>query len=101
MKVKFLVPVLPSAELMSSIETFGAGSSSTSKFRYAIRWTAAGNAVTYRDWPQGLWRQPKEGGPPQQVTGLPDEKIYSNSWSRDGKMFAFTRGVEMRNVIFD
>jgi len=86
---------------MSSIETFGAGSSSTSKFRYAIRWTAAGNAVTYRDWPQGLWRQPKEGGPPQQVTGLPDEKIYSNSWSRDGKMFAFTRGVEMRNVIFD
>jgi Tol biopolymer transport system component/DNA-binding winged helix-turn-helix (wHTH) protein len=68
-------------------------------FRYAIRWTADGKAITYRDWGKGLWRQPLEGGPPQRLTGLPDEKIYSNGWSRDGKMFAFTRGVEMRDVI--
>jgi Tol biopolymer transport system component/DNA-binding winged helix-turn-helix (wHTH) protein len=68
-------------------------------FRYAIRWTADGKAITYRDWGQGLWRQPLEGGAPERVVGLPDEKIYSNSWSRDGKLFAFTRGVEMRDVI--
>jgi len=30
---------------------------------------------------------------------LPDEKIYSNGWSRDGKMFAFTRGTEIRDVV--
>ena len=68
-------------------------------FRYAIRWTSDGKAITYRDWGQGLWRQPLEGGAPERVVGLPDEKIYSNSWSRDGKLFAFTRGVEMRDVI--
>jgi len=68
-------------------------------FRYAIRWTSDGKAITYRDWGQGLWRQSLEGGAPERVAGLPDEKIYANSWSRDGKMFAFTRGVEMRDVI--
>jgi Tol biopolymer transport system component len=68
-------------------------------FRYGIRWTSDGKAITYRDWGQGLWRQSLDGGPPERVTGLPDEKIYANSWSRDGKMFAFTRGVEMSDVI--
>ena len=68
-------------------------------FRYAIRWTADGKAVTYRDWGKGLWRQAIDGGPPQLVQGLPDEKIYSNGWSRDGKFFAFTRGVEFRDVV--
>ena len=68
-------------------------------FRYAIRWTADGKAITYRDWGKGLWRQPIEGGSPQQVQGLPDEKIYSNGWSRDGKFFAFTRGVEIRDAV--
>jgi TolB protein len=68
-------------------------------FRYGIRWTPDGKAITYRDWGQGLWRQPVDGGAPERVPGLPDEKIYSNSWSRDGKFFVFTRGVEMRDVI--
>jgi hypothetical protein len=40
-----------------------------------------------------------DGGSPERVSGLPEEKIYSNSWSRDGKMFVFTRGVEMQDVI--
>jgi Tol biopolymer transport system component/DNA-binding winged helix-turn-helix (wHTH) protein len=68
-------------------------------FRYGIRWTPDGQAVTYRDWGKGLWRQPIEGGPPQQIRGLPEEKIYSYAWSRDGKLFAFTRGVEIRDVV--
>ena len=67
--------------------------------RYGLRWTADGKAITYRDWGQGLWRQSLNGGPPERIAGLPDEKIYSNSWSRDGKMFVFTRGVEMQDVI--
>ena len=68
-------------------------------FRYGIRWTADGKAITYRDWGKGLWSQSLEGGPPQIIQGLPEEKIYSNGWSRDGKLFAFTRGTEMRDVV--
>jgi Tol biopolymer transport system component/DNA-binding winged helix-turn-helix (wHTH) protein len=68
-------------------------------FRYGIRWTVDGKAITYRDWGSGLWRQPVEGGAPQRIQGLPDEKIYSYNWSRDGKTFAFTRGNEIRDVV--
>jgi hypothetical protein len=48
---------------------------------------------------QGLWRQAIEGGPPQRIAGLPEEKLYAYDWSRDGKFFAFTRGVEIRDVV--
>ncbi len=68
-------------------------------FRYGIRWTPDGAAVSYRDWGRGLWRQPIDGGPLQQIAGPPDEKIFSYGWSRDGKLLAFTRGVEMRDVV--
>jgi Tol biopolymer transport system component/DNA-binding winged helix-turn-helix (wHTH) protein len=68
-------------------------------FRYGIRWTVDGKAISYRDWGSGLWRQPIEGGAPQRIQGLPDEKIYSYGWSRDGKMFAFTRGNEIRDIV--
>ena len=68
-------------------------------FRYGIRWTPDGRAVTYRDWGKGLWRQPIDGGPLQQIPGLPDEKIFSYGWSRDAKLFAFTRGVELRDAL--
>jgi Tol biopolymer transport system component/DNA-binding winged helix-turn-helix (wHTH) protein len=68
-------------------------------FRYGIRWSADGRSVTYRDWGKGLWRQSIEGGAPQQLSGLPEEKIYSYSWSRDGKQLAFTRGVEIRDAV--
>jgi len=68
-------------------------------FRFGIRWTTDGKAVTYRDWGRGLRRQPVDGGAPQRIPGLPDEKIYSDGWSGDGKLFAFTRGMEIRDVV--
>ncbi len=68
-------------------------------FRYGIRWTVDGKAITYRDWGAGLWRQPVEGGGPQRIQNLPNEKIYSYGWSRDGKNFAFTRGNEIRDIV--
>jgi Tol biopolymer transport system component/DNA-binding winged helix-turn-helix (wHTH) protein len=68
-------------------------------FRYGVRWTPDGKAITYRDWGSGIWRQPLEGGPSRRIEGLPDEKIYSYGWSRDGKRFAFTRGSEIRDII--
>jgi Tol biopolymer transport system component/DNA-binding winged helix-turn-helix (wHTH) protein len=68
-------------------------------FRYGVRWTPDGKAITYRDWGSGIWRQPVEGGASQRIEGLPDEKIYSYGWSRDGRTFAFTRGSEIRDII--
>lgn len=68
-------------------------------FRYGIRWTVDGKAITYRDWGSGIWRQSVDGGAPRRLQGLPDEKIYSYGWSHDGKIFAFTRGNEIRDVV--
>jgi Tol biopolymer transport system component/DNA-binding winged helix-turn-helix (wHTH) protein len=68
-------------------------------FRGGVKWTADGKALTYRDWLKGIWRQPIEGGPPQKLSGLPDEKIFANGWSRDGKFFAFVRGLVSRDVV--
>jgi Tol biopolymer transport system component/DNA-binding winged helix-turn-helix (wHTH) protein len=47
-------------------------------FRGGVKWTADGKALTYRDWLKGIWRQPIEGGPPQKLSGLPDEKLFAN-----------------------
>ena len=68
-------------------------------FNYGIRWTPDGKAVTYRDWANGIWRQPLDGGKPERIKGLPAEKLYAYAWSRDGKQFAFVRGSEIRDVI--
>ena len=72
---------------------------STANFRYGIRWTPDGKAVTYRDRLLGIWRQPMAGGAAERIAGLPPEKIFPYSWSRDGKFLAFTRGVEIRDVV--
>lgn len=68
-------------------------------FRYGIKWTPDGKAITYRDWVAGIWRQPIDGSAPQRLPGLPEEKIFANGWSRDGKLFAFVRGVTPRDVV--
>ena len=68
-------------------------------FRYGIKWTPDGKAITYRDWVAGIWRQPIDGSPPQRLPGLPEEKIFPNGWSRDGKLFAFVRGITPRDVV--
>ena len=68
-------------------------------FRYGTRWTPDGAAVAYRDWVNGIWSQPIDGGPPQRLPGLPEEKLFAYSWSPDGKQFAFTRGSEIRDVV--
>ncbi len=68
-------------------------------FRYGIKWTADSKAITYRDWVSGIWRQSIDGGAPERLPGLPDEKIFANGWSRDGKLFAFVRGVTPRDVV--
>ncbi|MFL6230335.1 MAG: winged helix-turn-helix domain-containing protein [Pyrinomonadaceae bacterium] len=71
----------------------------SANFRYGTRWTPDGAAVTYRDWFNGIWRQPLAGGAPQRLAGLPEEKLYAYGWSRDARQFAFTRGAEIRDVV--
>ena len=71
----------------------------SANFNQGIRWTPDGNAVCYRDWANGIWRQEINGGPPQRLRGLPEEKIYSFGWSPDGKSFVFTRGRAIRDAV--
>ena len=63
------------------------------------RWTPDGKAVTYRDWANGVWKQRLEGGQPSRLEGLPQQKLYSYAWSRDGKLFAFTRVEELQDIV--
>ena len=68
-------------------------------FNNGLRWTPDGKAVTYRDWANGVWKQTLDGGGPRRLEGLPQEKLYTYGWSRDGKLFAFARGTELRDVV--
>jgi Tol biopolymer transport system component/DNA-binding winged helix-turn-helix (wHTH) protein len=68
-------------------------------FNFGIRWTPDGKAIAYRESGFGLWRQSIEGGPPQRIGGLPEEKIGCFGWSRDGKLFVFGRNTEYRDIV--
>jgi Tol biopolymer transport system component len=71
----------------------------SANFNDGIRWTPNGQAICYRDAANGIWRQDLKGGAPQRLTGLPEEKLYTYGWSRDGKVFAFTRGREICDAV--
>ncbi|MGQ0761643.1 MAG: winged helix-turn-helix domain-containing protein [Acidobacteriota bacterium] len=68
-------------------------------FNNGLRWTPDSKAITYRDTANGVWKQSLEGGEPRRLEGLPQEKLFSYGWSRDGKLFAFARGTELREVV--
>jgi Tol biopolymer transport system component len=68
-------------------------------FRLGVHWSPDGRSVTYRDWADGLWEQSVSGGEPHRIAGLPKEKLFSYAWSADGRMLAFTRGSEVRDVV--
>jgi Tol biopolymer transport system component/DNA-binding winged helix-turn-helix (wHTH) protein len=68
-------------------------------FRPGLRWLPDGKAIAYRDQDNGIWQQNLDGGEPQHLTVLPPERLYGYGWSPDGKYFAFTRGVESRDVV--
>lgn len=71
----------------------------TSNFYNAIRWTSDGKFITYRDWANGIWQQSLDGGEPQRLAGLPEEKLMTYGWSRDGKQLAFTRGKDSLDAV--
>lgn len=69
-------------------------------FRLGVHWTPDGQAITYRDWGNGIWKQDINGGEPVLIKDLPEEKLYGYGWSPDGKHFAYTRGNEVDDVVF-
>ena len=71
----------------------------SANFRYGIRWMPDAQALAYRDWFNGIWKQPLEGGEPSRLEGLPEEKLFAYDWSPDGKQFAFVRGDEVLDLI--
>jgi TolB protein len=46
-----------------------------------------------------IWAQPLTGGPPQPVTAFTSDRIFSYSWSRDGKQLAVVRGNTLSDVV--
>jgi len=57
-----------------------------------LRWRPDGRALTYCNWTDGqVWRQPLDGGPPEQLTHFDHGRALSHSWSPDGKWLYVVR----------
>ena len=46
-----------------------------------------------------IWKQPINGGNPQQITNYHDDLIYRFGWSVDGKQLALERGMTVNDII--
>ncbi len=67
-----------------------------------IQWSADGKAILYtvnRNSVSNVWSQPLDGGAPKQVTDFKDSLMTGFAWSKDGKMFASTRGSLTRDAV--
>jgi Tol biopolymer transport system component len=67
--------------------------------RTTTQWTPTATAVTYRDWRNGVWKQNLDGGKPERLAGLPEERVLGYAWSPDGNWFAFTRILQTSNLL--
>jgi Tol biopolymer transport system component/serine/threonine protein kinase len=68
----------------------------------AVSWTPDGRALTYvngRGIVSNIWLQPVDGGQPRQLIDFHTDRIFSFSWSRDGKWLAISRGVVNNDVV--
>lgn len=71
----------------------------TTNFNGGIDWMPGGNAITIRDWADGIWKQDVRAGAPVKLEGLPREKLFGYGWSRDGRTFAFSRGRGIADAV--
>ncbi len=66
-----------------------------------VRWTPDSRSLLYnrreRDV-DNIWRQPIDGGAPQQVTDFKAGLIWNFDWSRDGEQLVCARGYEQSDV---
>ena len=67
-----------------------------------LRWHPNGQAVTYRASARDgqLWRQPLDGGPPEQLTQFDHGRTLSHAWSPDGELLFLNREEIIRDAVF-
>lgn len=69
---------------------------------WVTHWTRSGDGLLYAAPGQGIWnvwKQPLDGGEPEQLTHFNEGRIYFFDESWDGKTLIVSRGVESRNVV--
>jgi len=67
-----------------------------------IGWSPDSRGLTYVDHRKegaNVWCQPVNGDAARQLTHLHGFTLFGFDWSRDGKEFAFSRGIQARDVI--
>jgi Tol biopolymer transport system component len=67
----------------------------------SLAWTSDSTALVYVRTVNGvgnLWTQPLSGGPPKQLTSFTSGLIFSQAWSRDGRL-ALSRGSMASDVV--
>ena len=85
---------------MTPVATFNFGPSST--VPTLIQWSPDGKSILYsvnRNSVSNVWSQPLDGSAPKQVTSFKESLMTGFAWSKDGKMFAATRGTLMRDAV--
>ncbi len=85
---------------MTPVATFNFGPSST--VPTLIQWSPDGKSILYsvnRNSVSNVWSQPVAGGEPKQTTSFKESLMTGFAWSKDGKMFAATRGTLMRDAV--
>ena len=66
-----------------------------------LRWQPNGQAVTYRALARDgqVWRQPLDGGPPEQLTQFDHGRTLSHAWSPDGEWLFLVREEAIRDAV--
>ena len=55
--------------------------------------------MTYRDLRNGVWKQNLDGGKPERLASMPEERVFGYAWSHDGNWFALSRVIHTGNVL--
>jgi len=66
-----------------------------------LRWTPDGHAFAYvldHEGISNIWKQPLDGGPPEQITFFKEKQIFSFAWSGNGDL-ACSRGKVNNDVV--
>ena len=67
-----------------------------------VRWSPDGSALDYiavEGASSQIWRQPLNGGPPQQLTAAGEDSLLYFAWNSDGTKLAYIRGRADSDVV--
>ena len=69
-------------------------------FGSILRWTPAGDSLTYRDNTlSGLWRMPLDGTPPTALMNVRGQRLHAFSYSPDGRRLVSASGPNLSDVV--